>query len=77
MNITDHDRSPSPGAPGGIGNDFKVEGGDLRALTFLDFVVTSRPAAGVLRDVRAATVSASAGALSGGSRSGTDCVQRR
>jgi hypothetical protein len=29
-----------------------VDGNDLRGLTFLDFVVTSRPSVGVLRDVR-------------------------
>jgi len=33
-----------------------VEGSDLRALKFLEFVVTNRPAVGVLRDLRAATL---------------------
>ena len=32
---------------------YRVDGGDLRALTFLDFVVTTRPATGVMSGVRA------------------------
>ena len=35
---------------------YMVDGTELRALRFIDFVVTSRPAIGVLRDVRAAAL---------------------
>lgn len=34
---------------------YEVDGGDLRALTFPDFVVKTRPPVGVLRGIRAAT----------------------
>lgn len=35
---------------------YRVDGGDLRALTFLEFVVTTRPPTGVLSGVRAANL---------------------